>query len=94
MNEFGKKAENASLSPLGLGNVAAAYWNLAPAELVEDVIKREEGILNDTGALAINTGEFTGRSPKDRFMIGLPLTFPVRRCMCVMLLPALRKRIA
>lgn len=69
MNEYGRKAENASISTLGLSNVAAAYWNLTPAQLVEDTILREEGALADNGALAIDTGEFTGRSPKDRFIV-------------------------
>jgi len=69
MNEFGLKAENASLKDLGLQHVAAAYWNLTPAELVEETIIRGEGVLTDTGALAIDTGEFTGRSPKDRFVV-------------------------
>ncbi len=69
MNEFGLKGKNASIEPLGLGNVAAAWWNLTPAELVEETLMRGEGELTDTGALAIDTGEFTGRSPKDKFMV-------------------------
>lgn len=69
MNEFGTKAPGASLANLGLKHVSAAYWNLAPSELVEETIMRGEGQLTDTGALAVDTGEFTGRSPKDKFIV-------------------------
>jgi phosphoenolpyruvate carboxykinase (ATP) len=69
MNELGIKPKNSSVADLGLGNVAMAYWNLHPSELVEDTIVSGEGILTDKGALAIDTGEFTGRSPKDKFVV-------------------------
>jgi len=69
MNEFGIKSEKADLSTLGLGNVANAFWNLAPAQLVEESIILGMGELSSSGALAIDTGEFTGRSPKDRFVV-------------------------
>ncbi len=68
-NEFGLKSAKATIADLGLANVAAAYWNLTPAELVEEAITRGEGTLVDSGALAADTGEFTGRSPKDRFVV-------------------------
>lgn len=74
MNQYGKRAENATLETIGLGCVANAYWNLSPAELVEDTIMQGQGILTNTGALAIDTGEFTGRSPKDRFIVCDDLT--------------------
>ena len=69
MDNYGKRAKNANLESLGLQNAAFAYWNLNPAELVEETIARGQGTLTDTGALAIDTGEFTGRSPKDRFIV-------------------------
>ncbi len=69
MNEFGIKSDTADLQSIGLGNVGNAYWNLTPAELVEETIVRGMGILTESGALAIDTGEFTGRSPKDRFIV-------------------------
>tara|TARA_B100000767_G_scaffold44563_1_gene38780 strand:+ start:21317 stop:22927 length:1611 start_codon:yes stop_codon:yes gene_type:complete len=69
MNNFGLKAEKANLSYLGLDHVEAAYWNLSPAELTEETILKGQGVLTDTGALAIDTGEFTGRSPADRFIV-------------------------
>lgn len=69
MNEYGIKNPRASVADLGLKNVANAYWNLSASELVEETIIQGMGELTGTGALAIDTGEFTGRSPKDKFTI-------------------------
>ncbi|MDA7803054.1 phosphoenolpyruvate carboxykinase (ATP) [Crocinitomix sp.] len=69
MSNYGKRAENASLESIGLTNLGNCFWNLTPSELVEDTIVSGEGILTDTGAIAIETGEFTGRSPQDRFIV-------------------------
>ena len=56
------------LKRIGVRNEAINY-QLAPDELVEQTLLRGEGVLNDTGALCINTGTFTGRSPKDKFIV-------------------------
>jgi phosphoenolpyruvate carboxykinase (ATP) len=69
MNEFGIKPKESTLEQLGLNNCANVFWNLTPSDLVEETIINGQGILTDTGALAIDTGEFTGRSPKDRFIV-------------------------
>lgn len=70
MNEFGKRGNNTDLNKsIGLNNLGNIFWNLSPAELVEDTIINGQGVLTDTGAIAIETGEFTGRSPKDRFVV-------------------------
>ncbi len=69
MTHIGNRPEGATLDYLGLKHVTTAFWNLTPAELVEETIIRGEGTLSSTGALAIETGEFTGRSPKDKFIV-------------------------
>jgi len=69
MNEIGNKSAQVSITDLGLEHVEMAYWNLHPSELIEDCIHRGDGFLTDTGALAVDTGEFTGRSPKDKFVV-------------------------
>ncbi|HOZ41538.1 MAG TPA: phosphoenolpyruvate carboxykinase (ATP), partial [Flavobacteriales bacterium] len=69
MNEFGTKPKNADLTKIGLRHLGDAFWNLEPAELVEHSILNGEGVFADSGALAIETGEFTGRSPKDKFCV-------------------------
>jgi phosphoenolpyruvate carboxykinase (ATP) len=45
------------------------FLNLTPDELVKKALENNEGILTDKGALAADTGEFTGRSPKDKFTV-------------------------
>lgn len=50
------------------------HYQLAPEVLAEQAVNRGQGVLNDTGALCINTGEFTGRSPLDKFTVKDALT--------------------
>ena len=45
------------------------HYQTSPGDLVLDTLRLGEGVLNDSGALVINTGEFTGRSPKDKFTV-------------------------
>ncbi|MDQ2719669.1 MAG: phosphoenolpyruvate carboxykinase (ATP) [Bacteroidota bacterium] len=54
---------------LGLPSAENTFYQLPPDELTQQCVERNEGVLNDTGALVINTGKFTGRSPKDRFIV-------------------------
>ncbi len=42
---------------------------LPVAELVQQTIAMGQGVLNDTGALVVKTGAFTGRSPLDKFIV-------------------------
>ena len=69
MSIEGDKNPNANLENLGIKNTKTQYWNITREELIEETIKRGQGVLNDTGALAVDTGEFTGRSPKDKFIV-------------------------
>ncbi len=45
------------------------HYQLGPDELTQQTLQRGEGVLNDTGALIIETGKFTGRSPKDKYTV-------------------------
>ncbi|HEX5625730.1 MAG TPA: phosphoenolpyruvate carboxykinase (ATP) [Saprospiraceae bacterium] len=69
MGFYGKIASTAPVERFGLKNPANLYCNLSPAELVQESIRRGMGSLSDTGALCIRTGEFTGRSPEDKFTV-------------------------
>ncbi len=57
------------LLQLGLSESLNIHYQLSPEELVKQAVDLGQGTLNDTGALVINTGEFTGRSPQDKFIV-------------------------
>jgi phosphoenolpyruvate carboxykinase (ATP) len=62
-------AANEGLTEHGLHNLNDAYWNLGAPQLVEHAVRRREGTLAANGALVVRTGQFTGRSPKDKFIV-------------------------
>jgi len=69
MKHVGLKNPNADLGSLGIKRLDTVYWNLSSSELIEHAVRMDEGVLADSGALVIKTGEFTGRSPQDRFIV-------------------------
>ncbi len=62
MNTYG-------LEKLGILNPEFVYRNLEPAVLTEKALENGEGQLTNTGAFAVLTGKYTGRSPKDKFIV-------------------------
>nr|WP_315151752.1 phosphoenolpyruvate carboxykinase (ATP) [uncultured Flavobacterium sp.] len=68
MDNYALFTKSISLKELGIENATIQY-QLSPNELHDITIQSRQGIESNTGALAINTGEFTGRSPQDRFIV-------------------------
>lgn len=53
----------------GFSDDLTIHFQLQPEELIQQTLDRKQGSLSDTGALVVNTGTFTGRSPDDRFFV-------------------------
>ncbi len=53
----------------GLTNLHTVYWNLSTPELYEEALRRNEGTLAHLGPMVVRTGQFTGRSPNDKFIV-------------------------
>ncbi|MFK5983134.1 MAG: phosphoenolpyruvate carboxykinase (ATP) [Flavobacteriaceae bacterium] len=68
MVEKNQTAKMISLDSYGIKNAKVNY-QLTSKELEEETIAKGQGKIANSGALAVNTGEFTGRSPLDRFIV-------------------------
>ena len=62
------------LSRHGLEPGGDVHWNLPPAELVEEAVRRQEGSLTSDGSFVGITTPHTGRSPNDKFTVREPTT--------------------
>ncbi|MET3794383.1 phosphoenolpyruvate carboxykinase [Aquamicrobium terrae] len=69
MSEIGKRNPALGLDALGLRTSGKVHFNLGPAELCEEAVRRGEAQLTAHGALVADTGQYTGRSPKDKFVV-------------------------
>ena len=56
----------------GLRNLATVHWNLPTAGLYDAALRRNEGALAHGGALVVLTGQHTGRSANDKFIVREP----------------------
>jgi len=60
------------LDQLGLTNLTNVHRNLPVKELVDDIVKNGEGVIGLRGATMVDTGIYTGRSPKDKYIVDEP----------------------
>ncbi len=60
------------LDYLGLKDHDQVLWNLTPPELYEEAISNGEATLTNDFAIRVITGQYTGRSPKDKFIVDEP----------------------
>ena len=60
------------LNKIGLNKIDEVYRNLSVESLIEETVKNGEGVIGPRGATIVDTGKFTGRSPKDKYIVDEP----------------------
>jgi phosphoenolpyruvate carboxykinase (ATP) len=69
VSQTGPVASRHGLDTLGIRTSKTEYWNLPASALYEQAVRRGEASLAAGGALVAITGEHTGRSPNDKFIV-------------------------
>lgn len=68
-HQFGAAASHYGLENHGLRNLWSAWWNLPTPALYDTAVRNREAVSVHLGPLAVRTGQHTGRSPNDRFIV-------------------------
>ena len=64
--------QGSGLEAHGITNVARVYWNQSVPALYEEAVRRREALIAAEGPLVCRTGQHTGRSPNDKFIVQEP----------------------
>ncbi len=65
-------SKKVGLDAVGLQGAGKVHWNLSVAALYEEAVKRGEGVISIDGPIICSTGQHTGRSPNDKFVVKEP----------------------
>lgn len=69
MQHYGHYIKAESLQEFGISNAKNVYWNLNTPELYAEALRRNEAEIAHKGPIVVDTGRYTGRSPKDKFIV-------------------------
>lgn len=72
MQHFGPSPSKYGVENHGIRNAGTVYWHLRTPMLYEQAARRREGVLAHRGPLVVRTGDHTGRSPNDKFIVREP----------------------
>jgi phosphoenolpyruvate carboxykinase (ATP) len=72
MQDQGRALDRRSLKDHGIRNANTVWWDLSTPALYEHALQRHEGLLAHLGPLVVRTGQYTGRSPNDRYVVREP----------------------
>ncbi len=70
--EAGNTRQRYGLEHHGITNVSSIGWNLTTPALYEEIVRRREGAIAHEGPVVVRTGKYTGRSPRDKFVVREP----------------------
>ncbi len=69
MNHSGPFVSRHGIEEQGITAAGNVFWNLPPAQLYEHAVRRGEAWIAAEGPLVAHTGQHTGRSPNDKYII-------------------------